>query len=338
MPHDAPTIETVAARAHVSRQTVSNVLNAPEKVLPETRERVLAAIRETGYRPHVAARELRTGRSQVIALRLPPLTDGINGLVLDRFLHAVTEAAETHDHRVMLFTARDDADEIAHYETVLRTARPDAFLLASTHRGDRRTRWLAEHSVPFATFGRPWDSDSPTHPWVDVDGRAGTRLAVEHLLALGHERIAYLGWPRGSDVGEDRRAGWLEAMTQGAPQVALDPLHLEVEDGVREGVQAAARLLDSASPTGLVCASDSLALGAAETVRRRGATVSVVGFDDTPVAAATGLTSVAQPLAEAARRAVELVLTRLAGDESPEPHVLLRPELVVRESTSKARP
>lgn len=333
----APTLETVAERARVSRQTVSNVLNAPERVLPETRERVLEAIRATGYRPHTAARQLRTGRSRVLGLRLRPVPDGISGMVLDRFLHALTEAAQQHDHQVMLFTARDDEDEIEQYRTLLRTSGPDGFVLSSTHPGDQRPGWLVEHAVPFVTFGRPWDSRTPAHPWVDVDGRAGTRLAVEHLLALGHERIAFLGWPRGSGVGDDRRAGWLAAMSEARPALALDPLHREVADDVRDAVLATRHLLETEAPTAIVCASDSLALGAAEAVRRSHARVAVVGFDDTPVAAATGLTSVAQPLAEAARRAVELVLAQVAGSrESPE--VLLSPELVVRDSSVPHRP
>lgn len=332
MSQDVPTLETVARRARVSRQTVSNVINNPEKVSPATRRRVLEAIRETGYRPHAAARQLRTGRSQVLGLRLPPVTDGINGSVLDRFLHALTESAQVHDHQVMLFTARDDADEVEHYRSLLRTVRPDGFVLSSTHRGDERTRWLAENGVPFVTFGRPWDSQQVEHPWVDVDGRAGTRLAVEHLLALGHERIGYIGWPQGSDVGDDRRAGWHEAMSA-ATTSALDHLHREVEDEVRLGVSAAEELLATQRPTALVCASDSLALGALEAVRRLGEPVAVVGFDDTPVAAATGLTSLAQPLAEAARRAVDLVLGQIAGSGTGEEHVLLAPELVVRESS-----
>lgn len=329
-----PTLETVAARAQVSRQTVSNVLNSPERVRPDTRERVLAAIAETGYRTHTAGRQLRTGRSRVVGLRLGPVTDGINGSVLDTFLHALTEHAQLRDYKVMLFTARDDAQEIEHYRSLARTSNLDAFVLTSTHHGDARTRWLTENRVPFVTFGRPWEPDGhdelSRHPWVDVDGRSGTRLAVEHLLALGHRRIGYLGWPRGSDVGDDRLAGWTDAMT--AAGLAAPELERGVEDAVANGLVAGEDLL-AAGATALVCASDSLALGALG-ARRSAARpdVAVVGFDDTPVAAAIGLTSVAQPVVEAARRAFELVLDQIDGTSDParNPHVLLRPELVVR--------
>lgn len=347
-----PTLETVAARAEVSRQTVSNVLNAPHLVRPETAERVQAVIDELGYRPHAAARQLRTRRSRVIGLRLDPTRDGINGAVLDRFTHALTEQAQVRGYRVMLFTATDDDAEIGQYAELLDTVEIDAFVLTSTHHGDPRTRWLTDRGVPFVTFGRPWDPEmdagpghggAPHHAWVDVDGAAGTRAAAEHLHGLGHTRVAFLGWPAGSETGDDRRLGWRRAM-RAAGSVAdheLDALDVGVPDGVGSGAAAAQRLLDLVAPTAFVCASDSLALGvlgaARESLPRRSAPLAVVGFDDTPVARAVGLTSVAQPLTEAAGRALGLLLDQLAGDPVTAPgdrHVLLCPSLVVRASST----
>lgn len=352
-----PTLETVAQRAAVSRQTVSNVLNSPHLVRPETLERVRAAIEEVGYRPHGAARQLRTRRSRVIGLRLERTVDGINGAVLDRFLHALTEQAQLRGYRVMLFTAPDDEGEILQYGELLDVLDLDAFVLTSTHHGDARTAWLAEHEVPFVTFGRPWDPpDSPTsqpdHAWVDVDGAAGTRAAVEHLQEAGHTDIAFIGWPAGSGVGDDRRAGWARAMrAAGVPQHRLDALDVATEDGIGEGAAAARRLLARVRPTAFVCVSDSLALGALAALRSADgdlvasapAQAAVVGFDDTPVARAVGLSSVAQPLTEAAGRALDLLLRQLsgsgaAGATTRDHHVLLAPSLVVRESSTTAPP
>jgi DNA-binding LacI/PurR family transcriptional regulator len=330
------TLESVAQRAGVSRQTVSNVLNAPHLVRAETTDRVRSAIDELGYRPSSAARQLRTGRSRVLGLRLEPVHDGINGAVLDRFLHALTETAQARGYRVMLFTAPDDEREIAQYSELLDTADLDAFVLTSTHRDDARAAWLAERDVPFVTFGRPWGTaDGGAHPWVDVDGSAGTRAAVEHLRQLGHERIAYLGWPDGSDVGEDRASGWAAAMVDaGHDGALLRRLHARVPDGVAAGAQATERVLADAAPTAVVCASDSLALGALTVARSQGTHLAVVGFDDTPVAAAVGLTSVAQPLTEAAHRSLDLLLDQLDGTGGTRSHqVLLAPHLVERASS-----
>ena len=178
------TIATVARHANVSRQTVSNVLNSPDLVRAETRDRVRAAIEELGYRTNLAARQMRTGRSRLIAVRIDPVRDGIETSVLDRFLHGLTEASAPAGYRVMLYTATDDRTEIATYEDLLASYALDAFVLTHTHHGDSRTAWLAEPGVPFVTFGRPWGGVDQ-HPWVDVDGAAGTAAATRHLLAAG---------------------------------------------------------------------------------------------------------------------------------------------------------
>ncbi|MBO0871333.1 MAG: LacI family DNA-binding transcriptional regulator, partial [Micromonosporaceae bacterium] len=251
------TIATVARHARVSRQTVSNVINAPHLVREETRARVLASIEALGYRANQAARQMRTGRSQLIAVRIEPSRDGINGSVLDRFLHGLTESASVAGYRVMLYTAQDDTSEVAAYEELLAAYELDAFVLTSTHHGDIRTAWLAQHRIPFVTFGRPWGAET-THSWVDVDGAAGTAQATRHLLAAGHRRIGFVGWPAGSGVGDDRRDGWVRAMTE----AGLDPAGLCVgtPDGVDRGARAAAAMLAHADPpTAFVCASDSLA-------------------------------------------------------------------------------
>ncbi len=330
-----PTLEIVAKHAGVSRQTVSNALNAPHVVKAATLQRVRAAIDELGYRPSSAARQLRTRRSRVLGLRLEPVQDGINGAVLDRFLHALTDSAQERGYRVMLFTAADDRQEIARYGELLDTDDLDAFVLTSTHRDDRRAAWLAEHGIPFVTFGRPWAAQGgPTHPWVDVDGRAGTRAAVDHLRELGHRRIGFLGWPEGSDLGADRAAGWAMAMAgTGLPVADLITLRVGVPDGVASGAQGTERLLADAHPTAIVAASDSLALGALTVARRN--RVAVVGFDDTPVAAAVGLSSVAQPLTAAARAAVDLLLAQLdPTDPAPDSEVLLTPHLIRRATST----
>src|SRR4051794_29042508 len=164
---DKVTIGDVARAAGVSRQTVSNVLNAPDVVREETRRRVLDVVEDLGYRVNQAARQMRTGRSRLIAIRIDPHQDGVNGSVLDRFLHGLTESAARVGYRVLLYTAAGDAAEIAAFEDLLGAHEPDAFVLASTHHGDPRTSWLLARGLSFVTFGRPW-SDLPDarHPWV----------------------------------------------------------------------------------------------------------------------------------------------------------------------------
>ncbi|MGW5718425.1 LacI family DNA-binding transcriptional regulator [Amycolatopsis sp. NPDC003865] len=342
-----PTLNSVAEAAAVSRQTVSNVINSPEVVSPETRERVLAAIERLGYRPNTAARQMRTTRSQIIGLCIPPSGNGVSGVVLDQFLHSLTATAERYDHRIMLFTAADDEAETRAYADLIASVGIDGFVLTNTHHDDLRTRWLLERELPFVTFGRPWGAED-THPWVDVDGAAGTRLATDHLVRQGHRRIAFVGWPEGSGSGDDRRAGWAAGLAAAGlgegPRVA-------VFDGVEGGRSAAARLLDAGGPAGssgsaadlpgagvptaFVCASDSLALGVAAELRDRGirpgADAAVIGFDDTPTAAVLGLSSVAQPIADVAAECVRQLRTALRGGAGAEPATtLFTPHLVLR--------
>lgn len=323
-----PTVLDVGRVAGVSRQTVSNVLNSPEIVKPETRLRVEEAIAALGYRPHASARRLRTRRSATIGIRLDSITNGISGSVHDRFLHSLTELADARGLRILLFTAVDPEDEIRQIRRMYEGSDVDAFVLTSTRFGDPRTEWLIEHGIPFVSFGRPWGIDDladPAHRWVDVDGRVGTRLATTHLLGEGDRRIVYLGWPSPSGTGDDRRQGWRDAMagsTLAAKELA--DLQLFVEDGVTQGREAIRSLLDfGVAFDAIVCASDSLALGALMLV---GADIPVIGYDNTPVAEAVGLSSIEQPLDEVAAA----VLALLMEEPDAEPHRLVDPRLVVR--------
>ena len=321
------TIADVARRANVSRQTVSNVLNSPDLVREETRERVRQAVEELGYRVNQAARRMRTGRSRLLAVRIEQTQDGMN--VFDRFLHGLTESAAQAGYRVILYTADDDRSEIATFDDLLGAYEPDAFVLTGTHYGDVRTSWLAERELAFVTFGRPWGMpEGGDHPWVDVDGAAGT--------GRRHPAPARRGSPADR---VHRLARGLRRRRR--PQERLGPGTRRREpprsstDGLRRGAcstgaaaegEAAARELIAAGATALVCVSDSVALGALQA-----GPVPVIGFDDTPVAAAIGLTSLSQPLSDAAARCVR-VLTRLLEDDSPDKpdHVLLQPSLVIR--------
>lgn len=340
-----PTVDDVALAAQVSRQTVSNVINAPEIVREQTRQRVQEAIDRLGYRSNASARRLRTRKSSTIGLRLDPLRDGISGAVLDRFVHKLAEQAAARDLRVMIFTATGPEDELAHIRRLRDGSDIDAFILIATFHGDPRIAWLLEHDVPFVSFGRPWGAalDDPRHRWVDVDGRAGVRDATVQLLQAGCRTVAYIGWPSPSGTGDERRAGWEEA----CGLVADDRIRYQVttEDGVDQGAISARHLLAmSVPPDAIVCASDSLALGASMAATEGGrGDVAIVGFDNTPVAAAVGLSSIDQPLDDVVAAALTLlfgpegdtVLPNSRSNEEPTSRLLV-PRLVERRSTHRA--
>lgn len=330
MSHPA-TVADVAAAAGVSRQTVSNALNRPDVVRPTTLTRVQDAIRDLGYRPHASARRLRTRQSSTLGVRLERV-HGISGAVLDRFLHALVDAADERGMRILLFTATDPEDEVRQFERLVEGSDVDGFVLTSTFHDDPRTAWLGSHDVPFVTFGRPWgipDMDAAPHPWVDVDGRAGVHEASAHLLAAGHEHVGFLGWPSPSGQGDERRHGWYDAVVRATGSAPAPGLDLRCEDDVAAATRTVARALaDGHRPDAVVCASDTLALGARFAL---GTDVPVVGYDDTPVAAAVGLSSVEQPLESVASAAVELLMgTGRTVLPAGSGHRLLAPRVVWR--------
>src|SRR5262245_6739966 len=254
-----PTLADVARAAGVSRQPVSTALNTPARLQPETLQRVLVTVGELGYRPNRAARSLRRRESRLVGMHIRPPQPDQAGSVLDRFLHALAEESARAGYHVLPFATADE-DEISTFNELLSTNAVDAFVLTDTHRADARVRWLLCRDAPFVAFGRPWEN-APAHAWVDVDGAAGVAMVVDHLVQRGHRRIGFVGWGADSELGNDRRSGWSKACERHG--LANADLEVRCADRVADGVAGASRLLDRAdAPTALVCASDTLAMGA----------------------------------------------------------------------------
>ncbi|QBR92549.1 LacI family DNA-binding transcriptional regulator [Nocardioides euryhalodurans] len=328
-----PTLADVAEVAGVSRQTVSNAVNNPDLLRADTLQRVQEAIDSLGYSPNRAARNLRTRTSHLIGLRFAPAQEGTANALMDRFVHSLVETSSAAGYHVLLFPG-DPQDPTTGYDDLLRSTAVDAFVATDTYLGNPQAAWLESRRAPFVAFGRPWDNPGAGHPWVDVDGAAGTQVATEHLLSRGHERIAWIGWRKDQVIGEDRRSGWTRTMRSHG--LATTGLASRSDDTVASGREAAAVLLDEAGPTGFVCASDTLALGVMHTLADRGMVpgrdVAVVGFDDSQVAQVVppGLTSVRQPLEEVAVEIVRALEGLLGHPPERAEGVLLAPELVVR--------
>lgn len=331
-----PTLADVAELAGVSRQTVSNALNNPALLRHDTLARVQSAVEELGYSPNRAARNLRTRASHLIGLRFAPAQEGTANALMDRFVHSLVETSKEAGYHVLLF-AGDGGDPLAGYDDLVRSTAVDAFVVTDTYLGNPQTAWLEERGAPFVAFGRPWDNGDATHPWVDVDGSTGARMATDHLLDKGHTRIAWIGWRKDSFIGEDRRSGWAGALHDRG--LSTKGLASRVEDTLSSGREAAAVLLDEAQPSAFVCASDTLAMGVYRTLDERGLAagrdVAVVGFDDSQVAQVVhpGLTSVRQPLEQVAVEVVAALSGLLNHPPVAHPRTLLAPSLVVRQSS-----
>ncbi|MEC3979196.1 LacI family DNA-binding transcriptional regulator [Amycolatopsis sp. H20-H5] len=331
-----PNIVEVARVAGVSRQTVSNALNAPERLRPATLEHVQKVIDELGYRPSQAARALRTRAARQIGYRVDPERPHSASALQDQFLHALAEAAQADGYFLLLFTPRDTADELATYGELIRTGSVDGFVLSGIDPGDERPERLLGMKAPFVSFGRVDGGDGP-QLWVDVDGASGTGAAVDHLVSQGHRRIAFLGMPDRSSPGRERARGWREALAR----QRLQPGGLAcAEDTVAAGTRAASALLDLVPrPTAVVAATDTLALGCYAAARERGLRIghelAVIGFDDSPTAELVDppLTSLRQPLPLIGQELMRRLTGRLSGRDQVPSGLLLEPRLIVRASS-----
>jgi DNA-binding LacI/PurR family transcriptional regulator len=334
------TIRDVARQAGVSTATVSYVLNDSRPVSAETRRRVLMVVEELGYRPSVIARGLQAGESRIIGYSWQPAPPNQFNPILEKFIHAVAEATARHGYHVLTFPYPKPYDEVDVYREMIKSGRVDGFVLPNTRFDDQRIRYLMDAGFPFVAFGRSnpeWD-----FPWVDVDGTEGVEQAMDHLLELGHRRIACVAWYETDVVGQHRMAGYLAAMAKA--RLSVDPEWVvRMENDYYQAYRATQTLLQlppDRRPTAVVALSDLMAIGvmnaAADAGLAIGKDLAVVGFDDAPVTGylRPSLTSLRQPIREVGETAVKMLVELVRG-EKPSPYqVLLNPCLIVRDSTA----
>ena len=328
------TIRHVSNRAGVSVGTVSNVLNAPHLVSTDTRSKVLDAIAELEYRPSRSARSLQAQRTYLIGYRLPD--PGVSS-ALDIFLHSLVARAFEYGLEIVLFSPPGGQTDMDAYRRSIRSGDVDGFVLSETNYEDPRIALLTEVGFPFVAFGRALASKP--FSWVDVDGAAGMMDIVDHLVGLGHQRIAIVGWPPGSESGDARVAGCLAAMAKAGLPVQAE-LVIRAEGDFESGREAGRNLLSRRrAPTAIVTVHDDLAFGimaaAGERGIRVGPDVAVTGFDDSAAAALStpGLTSVRQPMELVAATLIESLVSQLRDPEAKKSGTLLVPEVVTRAST-----
>ncbi|MEU2247785.1 LacI family DNA-binding transcriptional regulator [Streptomyces sp. NPDC019224] len=329
-------IKDVAREAGVSVGTVSNVINQSERVAPDTREHVQRVIARLGYVRSDSARQLRAGRSRIMAL-----------LVLDMgnpFFVDIARGAERTARKaglgVMVCNSAQSPQDEADYLALFAEQRVRGVLITPSDPSGANLREFRRYGIPFVLVDRvATDADGCS---VSVDDVAGGALAIRHLTAAGHRSLAYVGGPDQLQQVRDRREGALLALAEaGLPASALQEVPAERLE-VAAGRDAGARILGLAErPTAVFCANDLLALGVLQALYTAGVRVpqdmAIVGYDDIEFAAAATvpLTSVRQPAVTIGSIAAGMLLRETgehAQDHSHE-HVILQPELVVRQSS-----
>jgi DNA-binding LacI/PurR family transcriptional regulator len=333
------TIADVASAAGVSKTAVSFAFNNPDRLAQATLERVLGVAHDLGYTPHPAARALSTRRSGSIGVLIPQRLSAVfANPFLSELIQGLGEICEQHDLTLLLVPPLDGS-----LESAIRNASVDGFISLGLGPDDHALEVLDGLGIPTVLI----DSEATgAHPVVNVDDRGGAEAAANHLLQLGHRRLAIIVLPPArSQMTSTPTASRRLAGYQAAIEAAGAPAPLTVTAGI--SVAAGTRAFESLPsgrqrPTGLLAMSDMAAIGVLNAAQAKGVIVpidlSVVGFDDLPMSAWTNppLTTIRQPIVEKGRIAARILIERMNGRgvDSPAP---LKTSLVVRGSTSEAR-
>jgi DNA-binding LacI/PurR family transcriptional regulator len=335
-PGGALGIGEVARLAGVSRSTVSYAITGKRPVSEETRERIFAVMRDAGYKPNAAAQALRRGSTNTLGMVIPPadhshLTAG--QLVL---VGAAVEAAADRDFDILMSPGGRDRD--ASLARLIGTRRIDGLLITEAQVHDTRVKQAQESSVPFVVIGRT--VDRPTYDWVDLDWVASVRACVDHLVTVGRKRLILVNRSAplievgyGSAVRSHR--AFLEAVHEHGVQGESMPCDDNAHAAAGFVSEMLARVPDV---DGIVSINEMSLPGLVPALQQHGrdvpADVSVCAVAMSPLGlnGSIKLTTVENPLAEMAERAVESLVSRVHGSGSTV-HVLLAPPLVVRESS-----
>jgi DNA-binding LacI/PurR family transcriptional regulator len=321
----------------VSQSTVSRVLSGAPSLVPvavETRERILKLVADLGYTPNPVARALRSARTGLIGL----IVRDINDPFFAEAIAALTAEAHLHEYRIVLGHVESSARKAIALREILVMGHCEGAILLGDLR-DQGALWVesARRSIPLVGL---WQGARAPHiPVVNVDNREGIRLAVEHVVSLGHRRIAFLQGGRSGD-GIERREAFVNCLAEQALPVAEQ--YLQVVDNTYAASMAAAQALlaQPQRPTAIVCSTDVAAIGALKAASMAGVRVpqdlSIAGFDDIPLAEFTvpSLTTLHQPLGQLSQLAIKQLLELVSQPEQPPEVTMIAPTLVVRDSTA----
>jgi DNA-binding LacI/PurR family transcriptional regulator len=330
----APTLESVAARAGVSRATAGRVLAGSTRVGPQAREAVLRAAAELRYVTNRAARSLMTRRSDSIAFVVAESEERFFG---DPYFALVLRGAHmaVAEHDVQLvFTILATAEDRERFERFARGGHLDGVIFVSLHGDDPLPRSLQQAGIPVILAGRPFAATSEL-PYVSADNVGGARSAVRLLVKKGRTRIATITGPMDMTPSIDRLAGYESELAQhGLRGHGVAEGDFSVTGGRRA---MAALLADDGDIDGIFVANDLMALGALQVLAESGRSVpddvAVIGFDDSPLGASArpAITSVRQPIIEMGRALAERLLEGVERGE-PQTPVVMRTEIVLRDS------
>lgn len=339
-----PTLAELAQAAGVNKSTASRALRDDSVIASATRARIQQLARDLEYEPNASARRLYSARTDLIAFsaHAPSRAVGENDPFVIELLHAVMDEAAANELDVFVCRPKPGTAELATYRRIVGGHHADGFILMDVRPDDARLPYLCAQRFPHVLFGRSAldldEAGTYPYPWVEVDNRAGARIGTEHLIELGHSRIAFLGCGDAFTFEVDRRNGYQDALN--AVGIASEPgLCTPVGATQDDGYRLTRDLLAAERPpTAIFAVSDVLAVGAMRAVRDVGLNVGrefpVMGFDGLGLGeyVQPQLTTIKQPIRQVGQLLVKLLVAAQQGKSAPE-HLFLPPELIVRSST-----
>ncbi len=337
MPEPAVTLKDVARLAGVHPATASRALNPETRPLvnEETSRRVLAAAAQLGYRPNAVARSLRTRRSHTVGVLIPDL----NNPLFPPIVRGLEDRLEADGYVALIGNTDGDSARERRITEQMRARSVDGFVLATAHLRNPLFSETAEVGLPVVLMNRI--AEDYSLPSVTVDNERGVRMAVAHLVALGHERIGYIAGPQDVSTGLARYRGFQAAMAAAGREVAPDQVAFANSFSVEEGYRCTSQLLASgAACTAVAAGNDMLAVGCYAALDEAGlkcpGDISVVGFNNMPFIdmLRPPLTTVTFPHYQVGTQAAQLLIEQLNGDEGPVKVLFLAPELITRGSTA----
>jgi LacI family repressor for deo operon, udp, cdd, tsx, nupC, and nupG len=321
----------VAKLANVSPATVSRVLSNPDLVSKETREKVLNVINQVNYKPHIVARQFRTKETKIILVVVPDITSAF----FSKVLRGIEHVAINNGYQVILGDTENDTERESEYINLLLQKQADGMVLLTARLDKTKLEEISDH---FPMVLACEYMDGLNVPTVSIDNISSARKATEHLIRLGHTKIAHITGPINVILSRDRMRGYQQAMM--SHDIEIDSAYIQEGDFTFEsGYNQMLKLLAFENPpTAVFAFNDEMAMGAVKAAKDSGLNVpedlAVVGFDNIKMSSVIepNLTTINQPKYEIGKKAMELLLKLINGESIKKKKFVMRDELVIRES------
>ena len=329
-------LKELAKHLGLAEGTVSRALNNYPDISETTRDRVRKAADALGYRPNNTAKRLATGRAEAVAYLMPTSHSALATPFVAQLLQGLGDSLAKRGWDLLVVQPESGEDEVESLRRLVASGKVSGIVLSRPAKVDIRIETLKSLGFPFIVHGRATSADG--YAWYDVDGRMAFADAVDHLVALGHKRIGFVGAPTYQNFAQDRFDGFKDGLAQNGLQFDHDLMSIaELTD--EGGERATTDLLNSPTPpTAILCVNDVQAIGALAAIRTKGlvpgADVSVIGYDGVWMGRHTNppLTTMAQPQAHSGRQLGDMLLSIIDGGNPQDYQVLRRAELVRRKS------